>query len=147
MDEAYKLYKTYIEKGAEGAMLRPSNSIYEYKRSKLLLKWKPSLDAEAIVIGYNEGMGRLKEKLGTFQVQLINDITKKVEKDKEFSLSGRLSDEFRNQYKFKDGKVIQAPEKNDEYPIIGDKVTLTFMEYTDKGIPRQPIFQRIRNDK
>ena len=99
MDEAYKLYKTYIEKGAEGAMLRPSNSIYEYKRSKLLLKWKPSLDAEAIVIGYNEGMGRLKEKLGTFQVQLINDITKKVEKDKEFSLSGRLSDEFRNQYK------------------------------------------------
>ena len=147
MDEAYKIYKSYIEKGAEGAMLRPSNSIYEYKRSKLLLKWKPSLDAEAIVIGYNEGAGRLKGKLGTFQVQLINDVTKKVEKGKEFSLSGRLTDEFRNQYKFKDGKLIQAPEKNDEYPIIGDKVTLTFMEYTDKGIPRQPIFQRIRNEK
>ena len=147
ISQAYEIYKSFIERNAEGAMLRPPNSIYEHKRSKLLLKWKPSLDAEAIVIGYNEGSGRLKGRLGTFQVQLIDDITKRVDSSKEFSLSGRLTDDFRNQYQFKDGKIINSPEKNDEYPIIGDKVTLTFMEYTDKGIPRQPIFQRIRDEK
>ena len=146
IEEAYQIYKEFITRGAEGAMLRPSDSIYEHKRSKLLLKWKPCLDAEAVVINYNEGSGRLKSRLGTFQVQLIDDNTKKVDPTKEFSLSGRLTDEFRNQYKFKDGKIISVPKKNDKYPIIGDKVTLTFMEYTDKGIPRQPIFQRIRDE-
>ena len=64
ISQAYEIYKSFIERNAEGAMLRPPNSIYEHKRSKLLLKWKPSLDAEAIVIGYNEGSGRLKGRLG-----------------------------------------------------------------------------------
>jgi DNA ligase-1 len=147
LSQAYKIYKEFIIRGAEGAMLRPPNSIYEHKRSKNLLKWKPSLDAEALVVGYNEGSGRLTGRLGTLQVQLIDDITKKVDPKKEFSLSGRLTDKFRNQYQFRDGEINKVPEKNDEYPIIGDKVTLTFMEYTDKGLPRQPIFQRIRNEK
>ena len=146
MSQAYEIYKSFIENNAEGAMMRSPDSIYEHKRSKLLLKWKPSLDAEAKVIGYNEGSGRLKGKLGTFQVQLIDDITKKLDSSKKFNLSGRLNDNFRQQYQFENGKIIVEPEKNNEFPIIGDIVTLTFMEYTDKGIPRQPIFQRIRNE-
>jgi predicted DNA-binding WGR domain protein len=147
IDEAHKIYKSFILKGSEGAMLRPMDNHYEYKRSKKLLKWKPSLDAEAVVIGYNEGTGRLKGILGTFEVQLIDDVTKKVDINKRFRLSGRLTDVFRNKYVFEDGKISDQPKKNNEYPIIGDKVTLSFMEYTNAGIPRQPIFQRIRNEK
>ena len=147
MDHAYGIYKKLIVDGAEGAMLRKSGSKYEHKRSKILLKWKPSLDAEALVVGYNEGGNRLTTRLGTFAVKLIDDSTKKVRDDLTFNLSGRLTDEFRNQYRFKDGKIIKEPKKGGKYPVIGDIVTLTFMEYTDGGIPRQPIYQRIRREK
>ena len=146
MSHAYQLYKEAILKGAEGVMLRPPDSIYEFKRSKHLLKWKPVLDAEGKVIGYNEGANRLTGKLGTFKVMLINDKTKELEQDKVFNLSGRLTDVFRTKYKFSKGTIISEPKKGGEYPLIGDIITFTFMEYTNDGIPRQPIFQRIRKE-
>ena len=146
MEHAHQLYKEAILKGAEGVMLRPPDSIYEFKRSKHLLKWKPVLDAEGQVIGYNEGSNRLTGQLGTFKVMLINDKTKELEEDKVFNLSGRLTDDFRKKYKFNKGDIVSEPKKGGEYPLIGDIVTFTFMEYTNDGIPRQPIFQRIRKE-
>ena len=147
MEHAYQLYKEAIINGAEGVMIRHPDSNYEYKRSKNLLKWKPILDAEGVVIDYNEGTGRLKGMLGTFKVMLINDNTKKIDKDKIFNLSGRLTDDFRSKYKFKNGSIITTPPNNNNiYPVINDIVTFTFMEYTNDGIPRQPIYQRIRNE-
>ena len=147
MQHAHDIYRESITSGGEGVMLRPANSIYEYKRSKLLLKWKPTLDAEAIVIGFKEGTGKFKGKLGTFYVMLINDKTKIPEKDKLFNLSGRLTEDFRGKYKFDNGKIIDMPPKdNGTYPVMNDIVTFTFMEYTDDGIPRQPIFQRLRKE-
>lgn len=146
MKHAYQLYKEAILKGAEGVMLRPPDSIYEFKRSKQLLKWKPVLDAEGEVIGYNEGANRLTGKLGTFKVMLVNDKTKELEPDKVFNLSGRLTDDFRTKYKFSKGEIISQPKKGGEYPLIGDIITFTFMEYTNDGIPRQPIYQRIRKE-
>ena len=145
MDHAYQIYKDAILAGAEGTMLRPTNSLYEYKRSKHLLKWKPVLDAEALVIGFNEGSNKLSGYLGTFKVALIDDKTKKVNKSKIFNLSGRLTEDFRKKYTFVDGKISKIP-KGDKYPNINDSVSFTFMEYTNDGIPRQPIFQRIRKE-
>ena len=139
-EHAYELYKSWVSSGAEGAMLRAPGSPYEKKRSKYLLKWKPIHDEEAEVIGFQQGRNRLSGKLGTFIVKMGN---------KTFSLSGRLSDIFREQYVFKSGNVlVEGPDVDDPvYPSIGDIVTFTFMEYTTGGLPRQPIFQRIRYKK
>lgn len=146
MNSAYKIYKESILAGAEGVMLRKPDSKYEFKRSKTLLKWKPVLDSEAVVIDYNEGAGKYKGFLGTFKVALINDQTKEIDKTKIFNLSGRLTEHFRKQYKFTNGKISSLPKKNDIYPFKDDIVNFTFMEYTNDGIPRQPIFQRVRKE-
>lgn len=139
-EHAYEMYKSWVMNGAEGAMLREPNSPYEKKRSKYLLKWKPVHDAEAVVIGYQQGKNRLAGKLGTFTVEMDG---------KTFSLSGCLSDVFRNKYVFRSGgELVEGPDEDDDvYPTIGDVVTFTFMEYTTNGLPRQPVFQRIRYKK
>ena len=127
-------------------MLRAPNSTYEYKRSKNLLKWKPILDGEAQVIGFNEGQNKNTGRLGTFRVILWDNQKKKAIQGKVFKLSGRLTDDIRNQYQFSEGKMVKGPEAGGELPVKGDIVTFTYMELSDDGIPRMPIFQRVRRD-
>jgi DNA ligase 1 len=55
--------------GAEGMMIRHPDSLYEEKRSKMLLKVKKFEDAEAEVIGYEPGTGRLKGLMGAIRVR------------------------------------------------------------------------------
>ena len=54
--------------GAEGIMLRLPESKYEQKRSKNLLKVKKFEDAEATVVGYQAGTGRLTGLTGAIEV-------------------------------------------------------------------------------
>lgn len=134
MQEAYKLYKHTLQSGGEGLVLRDPNSTYEDKRSNAMLKWKPSPSAEAKIIGFQEGTGKYKSKLGAFIVSF---------EDQEFSLSGKIPDSMRLQYKFnKDQITIMSFE----VPQIGDLVTFEFMTISEHGIPRQPIFIAVRRD-
>lgn len=147
LDMLYRFYQKVLRQGGEGVVLRNPNSIYEEKRSDNLLKWKPVPEQEALVVGYNEGQGKYKGKLGTFRVALIDDQTKKVDRKKQFNLSGKMSDEFRGQYKFSSkGKLVKQPSKSSHFPRIGDRVTFEFMSWTKGGLPRQPIFVRVRRD-
>lgn len=145
-NQAYGIYCSLVESGAEGVMLRAPGSPYEYKRSKNLLKWKPVLDAEAQVIGFNEGVNKNSGRLGTFRVIMWDNTKKKAVQGKVFKLSGRLTDEIRSQYTFSEGKLVSCPTAGGDLPVKGDIVTFTFMEYSDDGIPRMPIFQRVRRD-
>lgn len=145
-EHGYAIYRKLVESGAEGAMLRVPKSTYEFKRSKNLLKWKPVLDAEAIVIGFNEGLNKNAGRLGTFRVILCQPGTKKAQQGKVFKLSGRLTDEIRSQYVFEHGQLVSGPEEGGELPVKGDIVNFTYMELSEDGIPRMPIFQRVRRD-
>ena len=131
---SHKLYKQWINKGGEGAMLRDAESKYEFKRSKHLLKWKPFFDTEGTVIGYVEGKGKYKGKLGAFMVK---------DGKKTFMCSGRLTDSFRSRYVFKHGQMVGKWKKDGIHPQVGDRVTYSYMEKID-GMPRQPIFLRMR---
>lgn len=139
MQHAHYLYRNWLQKGAEGAMLRKPGSLYENKRSYTLLKWKPIPTEEALIIGYNEGTGKLKGKLGTFKVRQITGALKHTRK--VFNLSGRMSANFRNQYKLDHNHKLMKPPKNtNKYPVIGSVVSFEFMSYSSNGTPRQPIY-------
>ena len=58
-----------IRLGGEGVMIRKPDSLYERKRSDKLLKVKKFDDAEAKVIGHEEGTGRLVGLLGAIRVR------------------------------------------------------------------------------
>ena len=78
-----KMYTKVIENGGEGLMLKCPNSMYEGKRSKYMLKCKPTFDEESIVIDYKPGNGKYSGYLGAFICQqLINmDTYHLIEKD------------------------------------------------------------------
>jgi DNA ligase-1 len=132
MQRAYNKYKKWLELGGEGAVLRAPEGKYEHRRSTGMLKWKPVPTDEAVVVGYNEGINKLKGKLGTFRVRLENKL--------EFNLSGKISDSLRIQYVFENGKAVKTPRKGGSQPVIGDYVTFEFMDHSPSGLPRQPVY-------
>jgi DNA ligase-1 len=71
--------------GGEGVMLRTADSLYEQKRSKKLLKVKIFADAEARVISYEPGTGRLTGMMGALRVIDEYHI--------EFKIGGGFTDE------------------------------------------------------
>ena len=73
-DHLEKLMDEITGGKGEGVMVKDPNSAYERKRSYVLLKVKRFEDAEATVVGYQDGTGRctgmvgallMKEKDGT----------------------------------------------------------------------------------
>ena len=97
-----KIYKSVLSKGGEGIMIKDPSSEYEDKRSNFMLKYKPSFDAEAIIVDYNMGNGKYDGILGGFVCRpLINYDTYSVidsDENHEFSISG-MNDEIRESYK------------------------------------------------
>jgi len=127
-DNLTELYTEYTLNGAEGIVLREPYSLYETKRSKLLLKMKLSDDAEAIVIGYVPGTNKYKGLLGS----LICEIN-----GKKFNIGTGFSDLMRQEYN---------DPHSEHYIPIGSKVNFGYMELTKDGIPRHPVYRGIRTD-
>ena len=130
-----KIYKSVLSKGGEGIMIKDPSSEYEDKRSNFMLKYKPSFDAEAIIVDYNMGNGKYDGILGGFVCRpLINYDTYSVidsDENHEFSISG-MNDEIRESYK-------------QTHPI-GTLITYEYSGKTDSGKPRFPRYLRIRDD-
>lgn len=55
--ELETIYQSFLADGHEGAMLRLASMPYEYKRSKNILKLKPTDDAEALILDIKDGDG------------------------------------------------------------------------------------------
>lgn len=130
-------FQKVIRAGGEGLIIRNPNSPYEGRRSRNWLKWKPKRDAEAKVLGFNPD--KHNARLGTFRVRMLTGAKR------EFNLSGRMSNNFRNHYKFDSkGKFLKIVDPNPNLPRVGDKVTYQYMSINPSGKPRQPIFIRKR---
>jgi DNA ligase-1 len=115
-----KEYLAKIESfGGEGVMLRQSGSSYEEGRSSTCLKVKTFFDDEAEVIGYTDGKGKHKGRIGALVCRW---------KNVEFEVGTGLSD---------------AERKNP--PAVGSKITFRYQELTDAKIPRFPSFLSERN--
>ena len=110
-----------IKAGGEGLMLHRADAPYETGRSDTLLKLKPWLDAEAVVVAHLPGKGKYAGQMGALRVRLSDG--------REFRLGTGFSD---------------AQRRNP--PPIGSVVTYRYRELTGKGLPRFASFLRLRQE-
>jgi DNA ligase-1 len=118
-DHLKRFLKDIEEQGGEGVMLRKSGSLYEEGRSNTCLKVKTFFDDEAIVIGYTDGRGKHKNRVGAL-ICKWNGVT--------FEVGTGLSDKQR-----------ESP------PAIDSKITFRAQELSVGGIPRFPSFVSARD--
>jgi len=134
MEQLVNLYTNLTSNGAEGIMIRAPRSPYEEKRSKYMLKYKIKEDAECIVRGYLQGDGRLQGMLGALRCEMIKD----GKATGVFSNIGTGFSDFQRKY-------YNVPASS-EYIPLGSIVSFSYMEMTNDGIPRHPVYRGIRFD-
>jgi DNA ligase len=110
-----------VMQGGEGLILHRGDSQYRSGRFDDLLKFKPYMDAEAIVIEHLPGKGKFEGMMGAILVE--------NEEGKRFSIGTGFSDTER-----------QNP------PPIGSVITYKYHGLTRKGVPRFASFLRIRKN-
>lgn len=134
MEQLVSLYKKLTSEGAEGIMLRAPGSPYETKRSKYMLKYKIKEDAECIVRDYTMGEGRLKGLLGSLKCEIMNN-------GKTSGVFTQIGTGFTDSQRTNYNK-----EDSSEHIPIGSIVSFSYMEMTDDGVPRHPVYRGIRDD-
>ncbi|WP_299012940.1 DNA ligase [uncultured Photobacterium sp.] len=113
-------YQASISKNnGEGLMLHHQDNLYHHGRSDHLLKLKDFHDAEAVVIGYENGKGKYLGKMGAVWVLSSNNI------------------------KFKIGSGFSDADR-DNPPALGTIINYRYNGYTKSGIPRFARFIRNR---
>ena len=110
-----------VNAGGEGLMLHRADAAYETGRSDTLLKIKPWLDAEAVVLAHLPGKGKYAGQMGALRLRMPDG--------REFRLGTGFTD---------------AQRKNP--PPVGSTVSYRYRELTPKGLPRFASFLRIRRE-
>jgi DNA ligase-1 len=108
-----------VAAGGEGLMLHRADAIYAAGRSGDLLKFKPYLDADATVVGHLPGKGRHAGRMGALSVE--------DDAGHRFRIGTGFSDAQR-----------------DDPPALGSRVIYRYRGLTAKGLPRFPVFLRVR---
>lgn len=110
-----------VRTGGEGLMLHRADAPYVTGRSDVLLKLKPWLDAEAVVVGYTPGKGKYQGMTGALTLEKPDG--------KRFRIGSGLSNALRRQP-----------------PPIGSRITYRYQHLTKNGLPRFARYLRIRED-
>lgn len=116
--------------GGEGLVLHQGGALYLPGRSTALVKFKPFQDAEARVLGYVPGQGRLKGSMGALWVEWpgeSGDVGGPA--PQRFKLGSGLSDAVR-----------RTP------PPVGSWVTFRFRGLTAQGVPRFASYLRLAEE-
>ena len=124
--EAKQFHEHSLELGYEGSIVR-INDVYKCGRSWSLRKFKDFHDAEANIVGYEEGKGKRAGTLGKFLMQ-----------DDEGIQFGCPPGKGHN---YKDLALML--ENIHQYMV--HRATFTFFERTKAGSYRHPLFKCIRN--
>jgi DNA ligase-1 len=90
-----ELNKIALKGGYEGLMLKDPNSVYETKRTKSWLKIKPFYTYDLKVIGFAEGTGKYKGKLGALICSGKNEEGTEKEQYIETNVGSGFSDKMR----------------------------------------------------
>ena len=124
--EAKQFHKHSLELGYEGSIVR-INDVYKCGRSWSLRKFKDFHDAEANIVGYEEGKGKRAGTLGKFLMQDDEGI--------DFGCPPGKGHNY---------KDLALMLKN-IHKYIGQRATFTFFERTKANSYRHPQFKCIRN--
>ena len=117
----------FVLDGYEGAMVRNPRMNYEQKRSMSLVKLKEFQDAEFVVVGVDEGSGRLAGHVGSFILKTSDGKTFNAK------LVGELS------------QLAAMWSVRDSF--IGRQMTVKFQGFTSDGIPRFPVAMRLLSEE
>ena len=83
MDELRDFYRHVLDLGYEGLILKDPDSMYEKKRSKSWMKWKPVYQADLTIVGVYAGNEGTKnaDKMGGFTLKGEDENGNKIESD------------------------------------------------------------------
>jgi len=120
------VHQEHLKAGYEGSIVR-LDTPYQCKRSHSLRKFKDFSDAEAHIVGYEEGKGKRAGTLGKFVMQ----------------------DDDGNQFGCPPGKGHNYKDLalmlENIHQYMGQRATFTFFERTKANSYRHPLFKCIRN--
>ena len=105
-------------------MLRRPQSAYEQRRSTSSYKLKPSLDAEARVLGYDEGQNRCQGKVGALVCETL------AAPIRQFKVGSGLTDMLREQP-----------------PPVGTIINFSYGGLGSQDLPRFPRYRGVVADK
>ncbi|MCI2236405.1 DNA ligase [Helicobacter sp. CaF467b] len=114
-------FQSILDKKGEGIIIRQNDS--PYNNSNHSYKYKPYMDSECKVIGYTQGKGKFKGKLGAILCQA--------------NFKGELKT-------FKIGSGFTQKERENP-PPINSLITYKYNGFTKNNLPRFPVFLHIRN--
>lgn len=117
-----------VAQGAEGLMLHDGRSFYSAKRNDDLIKLKPTMDSEGVVMSYVDGKGKFQGKMGAMWV-------KGTVLDEQGGSSIKT---------FKIGSGFSDFERANP-PAIGSEITFKYSGLTSNGLPRFVRFWRLKN--
>ena len=127
--QATRELKRVLALGAEGLVVRDPAALYHAGRSSLAFKYKLKQDAECTVSGYTPGKGKYTNQVGALVCELKAD---------QFA---HLTTPVQRQIKVGSG-LNDADRKTP--PKIGSTITFQYMGLTKNGLPRFPVFLRVR---
>ena len=127
--------KHIVAEGGEGAVAREPNVPYERKRSKNALKYKKFKDAECEVTAINAGAGKYAGLMGSVTCKAIGNE----------GLNSGSGEKAKDGVKFKVGSGFSDRDRANP-PKIGSIITYKYQNLTAKGLPRFPVFLRVRED-
>jgi len=119
-------HKINLDAGYEGSIVR-LDTPYQCKRSHSLRKFKDFSDAEANIVGYEEGKGKRAGTLGKFLMQDDDGI--------QFGCPPGKGHNYKD----------LAKMLTNIHEYMGQRATFTYFERTKAGSYRHPLFKCIRN--
>ena len=133
-NELLEFYSRSLEQGHEGVMLKDLSKAYEFDRSRAILKMKPFVDYDGVIVGTYQGRDQTKNagRLGGLIVLLSNGITTRV--------GGGINDATRELFESMGDNIIGliATIKGQPDPLTSDGLTRD-------GRIRFPDFMRTRD--
>ncbi|MDG6777392.1 DNA ligase [Thiomicrorhabdus sp. zzn3] len=130
-DHVKQSLQNVIHSGGEGLVVRNPKVLYAVGRSDQALKVKLKQDAECTVRGYTLGNGKYTGQVGALLCRLTDGEFNQLSADQRIiKIGSGLSDAER-----------KLP------PQIGALITFQYSGLTKTGLPRFPVFLRIREDR
>ena len=120
------VHQEHLKAGYEGSIVR-LDTPYQCKRSHSLRKFKDFSDAEANIVGYEEGKGKRTGTLGKFIMQ-----------DDDGNQFGCPPGKGHN---YKDLAIMLA----NIHEYMGQRATFTYFERTKAGSYRHPLYKCLRD--
>jgi DNA ligase-1 len=111
-----------VRAGGEGLMLHRADAPWQAGRSDTLLKLKPQLDDEAVVVAHEPGKGKYTGMLGALIVR--------TREGRQLRIGTGFTDDQR-----------RRP------PAIGSTITYRYRDLTSSGLPKFASFLRVRESE